>query len=1286
MLVAPCFYNSRIRETQLGTVTKPKKDLLTVIGRVGNKPAKILVDSGATDNFIDPGFAKEARIKVEKYEPNTQMVKLGNGSITSIEGKTENVDIRVRDWATPIVMEVLPLNGYDAILGMPWLKSNNPDVCWKTLSLGPRVGVKAQPLLVRKMQEDARVPVRGSKEAAGYDLYCVEDVEIPAQGHAIVSTGLAIKVPEGTYGRIAPRSGLAAKNAIGIGAGVVDRDYRGVVKVVIFNHGHKTFTVRRHDRIAQLVLEQAVTPPVVEVEELDGTKRGTDGFGSSGVRELKRELRTMTNRKVWVRMCLTNLEITGTQFEECAEKEFPDVLPPELPSGLPPKRAIDFSFDLIPGSTPPARAPYRMTPPERQELHRQIEELLAKGFIRPSTSRFAAPTLQVPKKDGTIRVCIDYRALNKITVKNKTAIPNMDDLFDMLQGAVIFSKIDLWSGYHQIRVREEDVPKTAFNTPFGHYEFLVMPFGLTNAPAVFMALMNDVLRPLLSKCVVVFLDDILVFSKSPEEHLEHLREVLSLLRQHQLYAKRSKCDFGKDRVEFLGHVVSKQGLHTAENKVKAVLDWPLPQDLSSVRGFLGLTGYYRRFIENYARVAGPMTNLTKKGVAFDMTGPPTNAFKTLQLKLVEAPVLKTPDVSKPFRVMTDASDFAIGAALEQMGDDGHWHPCAYVSKALNKAQRNWPTYDKELFAIRHATMKWRVYLSHQPFVVYTDHMPLKYLHAMKDEPPRRHAGFIDWLSALDFMIEYKPGSANGNADALSRRADLATLNAIVTLGRDEVLIGLVVRGYSSDPWFSRLDDTKPKEDGSWVLSGCNNRFERHADGCVYEVSRETPRLCIPKGEVRNRILRETHDTPIAGHMGYRKTAAAIKRDYWWPTLVKDVKRYVQTCEPCQQNKHVNRLPAGKLQPLPLPGGRWVFLTMDFIDQLTESRNGFNQIMVIVDRFTKRVLYEATKSTYSAREVARIFFDRVVREHGVPQTLVTDRGTQFMSEFWQEIFRIAGTDTKASTAAHPQTDGQTERANRTLIAGLRAFVSHQQDDWDKWLGPLEFAHNNMIQDSTGMTPFFCDKARHPLPPATFLNNQNIRDLTSVEGVAELMERMEAISEEAQAAMAEAQYVQKHQADKRRRHDDFEKNDRVWLSSEGIRTDAMRGVKTKKFIPRFLGPYKIIRKLSNVVYKLQLPRTLRIHPTFHISRLRRYYESPEEFGTRGNARPGPTVPGEENEWDVDTILDARKQRGKHQQYLVKWVGYPVEEATWEPAEYLTNAKSAIRSFQRRRKARR
>ncbi len=378
-------------------------------------------------------------------------------------------------------------------------------------------------------------------------------------------------------------------------------------------------------------------------------------------------------------------------------RDYEDRFPETLPDGLPPERNIGHTIPTESGAKPPFRHAYRLSPRELAEAKSQIANLIARGHVVPSTSPYSSPILFIQKKDGSLRMCVDYRTLNKLTVKNKYPLPRVDDLLDQLQGSRVFSSLDLTSGYHQIRISPEDVPKTAFSTPFGHYEFKVLSFGLTNAPATFQAVMNDIFRPYIGKFVLVYLDDILVFSKSPEEHVQHLQLVLQRLRDHDLYAKSAKCSFNQPELEFLGHVVGSDGIKVDPKKTAVVRDWAVPQNISELRSFLGLTNYFRRFVQGYANLVGSLTNLLRKDVPFVWSADCQAAFDGVKLALTTAPVLVMPDYEKPFELIADACGFGVGAALLQQG-----RPIAFLCRQFNAAERNYGVGEQELLAVVHA--------------------------------------------------------------------------------------------------------------------------------------------------------------------------------------------------------------------------------------------------------------------------------------------------------------------------------------------------------------------------------------------------------------------------------------------------------------------------------------------------------------------------------------------------------------------------------------------------------
>ncbi|GJZ99533.1 putative nucleotidyltransferase, ribonuclease H, partial [Tanacetum coccineum] len=684
--------------------------------------------------------------------------------------------------------------------------------------------------------------------------------------------------------------------------------------------------------------------------------------------------------------------------------EFQDVFLEELP-GIPPIRDVEFNIELIPGAEPISKAPYRMAPIELKELKDQLQELLERGFIRPSVSPWGAPVLFVKKKDGSMRLCIDYRELNKITIRNRYPLPRIDDLFDQLQGAKHFSKIDLRSGYHQLRVKEQDISKTAFRTRYGHYEFLVMPFGLTNAPAVFMDLMNRVFHEFLDKFVIVFIDDILVFSKSKEEHEEHLRTVLQILRQEKLYAKFSKCEFWLSKVAFLGHIVSAEGITMDPAKVEAITKWPRPTSVTEVRSFLGLAGYYRRFVEGFSRLALPLTKLMRKGEKFVWNEEREKSFEELKQRLVSSPILTLPSGSGGFQIYSDASKKGLGCVLMQ-----HGKVIAYASRQLKPYEVNYPTHDLELAAVVFALKIWRHYLYGESCDIFTDHKSLKYIFTQR-ELNMRQRRWLELLKDYDTNIQYHPGKANVVADALSRKSGMiAGIKVEEEIIRDleRLDIELCVRGQSGfwaslrvEPNLISQIKTAQKDDGEiWAIIqniDQQTEFRVDDDGILWQGTK----LCVPEDPtLREALMTEAHSSPFSIHPGSTKMYHDLKQHFWWSGMKRDVATFVSKCLTCQQVKIEHQRASGLLQPLEIPVWKWDEISMDFVTGLPRTQRKHDAIWVVVDRLTKSAHFLPIRKDYPVSKIAEMFQQEIVRLHGTPSAIVSDRDPRFTSRFWK----------------------------------------------------------------------------------------------------------------------------------------------------------------------------------------------------------------------------------------------------------------------------------------------
>ncbi|GJZ33717.1 putative reverse transcriptase domain-containing protein, partial [Tanacetum coccineum] len=646
-------------------------------------------------------------------------------------------------------------------------------------------------------------------------------------------------------------------------------------------------------------------------------------------------------------------------------QDFLEVFPEELP-GLSPPRQVEFRIYFIPGAAPVAHAPYRLAPSEMKELSKQLQELSEKGFIRPSSSPWGAPVLFVKKKDGSFRMCIDYQELNKLTIKNRYPLLRIDDLFDQLQGSSVYSKIDLRSGYHQLRIREEDIPITAFRTRYGHYKFQVMPFGLTNAPAVFMDLMNRVCKPYLDKFVIVFIDDILIYSKNKEEHGEHLKTILNLLRSEKLYAKFLKCDFWLDSVQFLGHVIDSSGVHVDPAKIEAIKNWAAPTTPTEVRQFLGLAGYYRRFIKEFSLISKPLTKLTQKNKPYVWGDDEEEAFQTLKLKLCSAPILSLPEGSEDFVVYCDASLKGFGAVLMQREK-----VIAYASRQLRKNEENYTTHDLELGAVVFALRLWRHYLYDTKCMVYTDHKSLQYILDQK-ELNMRQRRWIELLSDYDCVIRYHPGKANVVADALSRK-DKEPI-------RVRALVVTVHNNLPEQIQNAQVEACKEENIGAEGFRGEGEPFEVRSDGtkCL------KGRVWLPLfGGLRGLIMLESHKSKYSIHPGSDKMYHDLRKLYWWPNMKADIATYVSKCLTCAKVKAEHQKPSGLLQQPEIPVWKWERITMDFITKLPRTSSGYDSIWVIVDRLTKSAHFIPMNKKYKMEKLTRLYLKGLFVGTGCP---------------------------------------------------------------------------------------------------------------------------------------------------------------------------------------------------------------------------------------------------------------------------------------------------------------
>ena len=806
---------------------------------------------------------------------------------------------------------------------------------------------------------------------------------------------------------------------------------------------------------------------------------------------------------------------------------------PEEAKSLPPYRpGVDHDIKLVDGATPPNSRMYGMSQNELLVLQKYIQENLDKGYIRPSTSPVASSVLFAKKPTGGLRLCVDYRKLNEVTVKDRTALPLTKESFARLSRAKYFTKVDVVSAFNRVRIKKGKEYLTAFRTRYGLYEYTVMPFGLCNAPATFIRLMNETLGfDLLDNAASPHMDDIIIFSETLEEHRRHVSQVFERCLAEGLYLDLDKCEFEVQKTKYLGFILEAgKGVSADPEKLSAIRDWQSPSSVKQVRSFLGFVNYYRRFIEGFSRIAKPLTDLTKDPHRrFEWTPTAEQAFQELKSRLVSAPILAHFDPAKPCVVVTDASKFASGAVLKQPTDDSlglkDLRPVAFFSAKHSDTETRYDAHDKELLAIIKAFEEWRAELegsAHQ-VQVWCDHRNLQYFRTARMLNDRQ-ARWSDFLSRFDLVIKYFPGRQNVEADALSRRNQddthepkeqlllppslfsaeakptkrvtfalpdpedghtecdaqpissmdpsaratqpgsstrLGTPDSERTLGvTDDTPTELPTPDSELSPdlalklreAYTNAPDSDPvKKIAQLLAEGARHSPYPLADcQTIHDRVYYQGRLWVPVDEdLRRQIIEENHCPPLVGHPGAAGTYSRTQQMFYWPKMHQDIRRFIRNCHPYQRSKPARKTP-GQLLPLPVPIERWHDITMDFITDLPPAHRstlcpGATSILVVVCRLSKEEhIIPCSKMT--AEYLAAVFVRDVIRLHGIPRSIVTDRGTQFTSVLWKEICRLLGMKQSLTSAFHPQSDGQSERSNQEIKHHLRRLVTYSQEDW------------------------------------------------------------------------------------------------------------------------------------------------------------------------------------------------------------------------------------------------
>ena len=1177
-----------------------QNDLL-LNGKINGEATDILVDTGAAVTLLSEWHAcVELGLTLDKIEQCCNLVGV-DGLPLDLVGEVL-VQIEIGTATCTHVVAVARDLQYQCILGRDVLSA----IPCMIQSDGERINFTTSTCKVDipPRQKIANVVVK-------------RRVVIPA-GHEMVVTG---KLPRSS-GKMLPRVALVERDfklakdrGILVAASCVTPDENGNVPVRVLNPSNTPVTLPRKTRLGQLV-------PLEEIHENGITSTlGTDSEVDEAC-----ESEETSKDELWNSLKIDLSALSPQQTVEAKRilnKQRDVFALPGEPLGCTSVMRHKINTG---SSTPACQRTRRFPPPQRIEVRKHVEKMLKEGIIEESVSPWSSPVVLVGKPDGTTRFCVDYRKLNSRTVKDPFPLPRIEDTLDALGGAKFFSTLDLCSGFHQLPMSSQDREKTAFTTQDGHFHFTRMPFGVCNGPSSFQRLMTTVLAGLQWEICLVYMDDVIVYGKTFGEHMERLEIVLKRLSDAGLKLKPSKCFFFCPEVNFLGHVVSADGIQVDPRKTSAVLEWPVPTTVKEVQRFLGFCGYYRRFVDGFSEIAAPLYNLTKKNNLFRWSEDHQLAFDTLKKVLTEAPILAFPDYgdnSASFILDVDASSFGLGAVLSQL-QNGTERVIAYASRLLRDSEKNYATTKRELLAAVWSINYFRNYLLGRQFTVRTDHKALEHLSSFQT-PSAQISRWLEVLSDFDYTIQYRTGAKHSNADGLSRcqEPSLPAL-AVVDQTSDQFdsCLWRELQEKDSDisvalSWFENglINAEKPNADH---LMG-TSRFVRHlwANRQQLEFSDEV--LCrrfvstvahepsflqvvVPKC-MRGKILTQYHDESNGGggHLGIDKTLKKVRQRFHWYGLREDVENWVKSCQSCQSRrrcKPVHRAPLVSVWS----GYPFERVAMDLIPALPQTARGNRHALVIVDYFTKWV--EAFPlPNMTAEAIAEVYTNNVISRFGAPTSLHTDQGSNFDSNLFRKVCELLGIRKTRTTAYHPAGDGLVERFNQTLEGLLSHLVNSRGNDWDLHLPASLLAYRSSVHKGTGFTPHYLLFGREMTVPADVMYGLPPQHpaFEPAGYVRSLRERLEGAYDLVRRRLAQEHRRQKTTYDRGSNLRSFRVNDLVYVLTPIVQPGCSR-----KFARFWRGPYTVTGKISDVNYRVQDTAAPYREMVVHIDRLKRCYQ--------------------------------------------------------------------------------
>ncbi|CAF1502254.1 unnamed protein product [Adineta steineri] len=1201
---------------------------LTMNGTIANQPTEILIDSGASLTLINSNLFFQLPHSIRRYaqypKVNLQL-HLADKSCLQVH-KIIQLPISIANRTIRHTVHVVPYLWRSCIIGNDFIQKHNLQIDGGRQLVYFRDAIGQKVSLTNLVLEQ--------KEEEEYTLSANEFIKIPSYHTSYVQVQ-PVKTVVSTDNEIPDFEVSSIQQTPYVANGIIKP--QKIMHIQVANLTKKMIMVHPGQKLATMTrLNKA---QLNAINQLDEKPKQITSFNTTNETALDLSVTNLSQHQK------DNLQKLVQSFSDIFRKQ----------NGR--TKMIQHQIKLIPESKPCNSPPYRYSPAKRQVIEENIQEMKEEGIIEPSKSPWASPVVLTPKKDGTIRFCVDYRKLNAMTTRDAYPILRIDDTLDSLQEAKFVSTLDLRSGYWQVEMDEEAKEKTAFVTHKGLYEFNVMPYGLTNAPATFQRLMDIVLAGLKWQCCLVYIDDIVIYSPTFEQHLIDLKNVFLALREANLTLKASKCCFCRKEMKYLGHIVTQDGIKPDPTLTKAVSDFPQPKTIKDVQSFLGLSGYYRRFIKNYSKIAEPLVKqlrqLKERNYHLNWTKECTAAFETLKEKLTNAPIMSTPNFNQSFILELDACEYGLGAVLAQEYNKQKF-VIAYASRTLSSAERNYGATEREALAIVWATQHFRPYLDGFKVLIRSDCKALQWLKNAKDISGRL-ARWAMKLSAFQIeSIQYRPGTANANADSLSRNPIATTstnsmegsmpevnesnekamrqeINNINSLNSYEIsTIDTLINLWENT---NILEDIKKEQQADSKLNPIVQQIKANPspdfndkkqpfvliNDILYKIKNSNRHynqrilgnkhlLVIPKS-MQHKLLQWAHDHPTAGHAGQQKTLFRLSTRVYWDSLRKDIYNYVAACNECQKFKYNNTPTATPIQ-LHEVFEPWHTIGIDLMGPFPATSRQKRFLLVIVDYFTRWVeIFPMNLTTSSA--IAEILINEVFSRYGLPKYILSDNGPQFISNIFNAFCQLFTIQRKFTANYHPQTN-MTERVNRTLKPLIAIFAQQHPHSWDKELYKLAFAIRTSVNETTGDTPAFLMFGRDPRIPLDLLIGDPYQDSPS--NTIDQIQIQEYRTNLINNIRTAFNYVREHseieklnqkmQYDRHTTQREFAEGDLVWVAtiSPQIGNNSLR----RKLQPLYDGPCRIIEQLNPSTFTIcRISDGVNLGAT-NINRLKTYFE--------------------------------------------------------------------------------